>query len=242
MLLFIVLSNLLCLLPTFAFADATTPEDPVNLAAHHAKRLSNPLRKLLHKRDAILSAGGINARDALALNSTSDHVAETIAFENSIDIPGEGHAVYFVVCQTARMIEIALELTLILLVKVKGEVDRYYSATVEFWYDYRWDRQIGVYHGYLIQGVDMKIADSANIMQGEARLYTVKSGEWILLVFEAYGSVHLPSAPIQKFAPFAKAIKRWKFGNLMTIQDVPSTSGIQTVSNVTIMDTSVSAE
>ena len=136
----------------------------------------------------------------------------------------------------------ALEITLILLIKVKGEVDRDYSATIEFWYDYRYDRRIGVYHGNLYSGVDMKIADSSNIMQGEARLYVAKSGEWMILVFEAYGSVHLPSTPTKEILPFAKAIKRWEAGNLRTMQDVPNTFGIQTLSNVTVMDTSVSAE
>ena len=133
-------------------------------------------------------------------------------------------------------------MTLILLVKVKGEVDGDYSATVEFWYDYRYDRRIGVYHGYLDPGVDMKIADSSKVIQGEARLYVVKSGEWIVLVFEAYGSVHLPSTPTKQIPPFAKAIKRWKSGDLSNMQDVPDTSGAQTLSNVTILSTSVSAE
>ena len=105
MLLFIVLSNLLCLLlPTFAVAHVTTSEDPVNLAAHHVKRFSNPFKNLLHKRDAVLSAGGINASSALALNSTDEDV-ENVAFEDTIDIPGEGHTVYFIVCQTAQMID-----------------------------------------------------------------------------------------------------------------------------------------
>ena len=110
MLLFIVLSNLLCLLvPAFAFAHVTTSEDPVNLAAHHVKRLSNPLKNLLHKRDAILSAGGTNASSALALNSTDGDGEENIAFENTIDIPGQGHKVYFIVCQTARMVDNGFE-------------------------------------------------------------------------------------------------------------------------------------
>ena len=106
MLLSNFLSNLLCLLlPAFAFPHGTTPEVPVNLAAHHLKRLSNPLSNLLHRKDAILSAGGTNAPNALALNSTSDKMEENIAFESTIDIPGEGHTVYFLVCQTARMID-----------------------------------------------------------------------------------------------------------------------------------------
>lgn len=135
-----------------------------------------------------------------------------------------------------------LEIALIFLVKIKGEVDGDYSATVEFWYDYRYDRRIGVYHGYLLPGVDMKISDTSDIMKGEAKLYVVQSGEWIVLFFEAYGSVHLPSASTKQFAPYAKAIKRWKVGYLKTMQDVPNTSGIQTLSNATVTDTSVSAE
>ena len=100
--LFILLSNLLCLLlPVFTFAHVTTPEDPVNLAAHHVKRLSNPLGNLLHKRDAILFAGGTNASSTLALNSTNGKIEETIAFEERINIPGQGQVVYFLVCQTA---------------------------------------------------------------------------------------------------------------------------------------------
>ena len=103
--LFIFLSNLLCLLlPALAFAHVTTPEDPVNVAAHHVKRLSNPLRNLLHKRDAILVAGGANASNRLTLNSTNGITEDSIAFEDTIDIPGQGQVVYFLVCQTARMI------------------------------------------------------------------------------------------------------------------------------------------
>ena len=136
-----------------------------------------------------------------------------------------------------------LEMPLIFLVMIKGEVDSDYSATVEFWYDYRhYDRTIGVYHGYLLPGVDMKITDSSNVMKGEAKLYVVQSGEWIVLMFEAYGSVHLPSSSTQTFSQYTKAIKRWKVGNLKTMQDVPNTSGIQTLSNATVTDTSVSAE
>ena len=136
----------------------------------------------------------------------------------------------------------ALEMTLILLVKVKGEVDNDYSTTVEFWYDYHYDRRIGVYHGFLNPGVDMKIADTSNIMQGEARLYVVQTGVWDVLAFEAYGSVHLPLASTKQFLPFAKAIKRWKAGYLGTMQDVPDTMGVQMLSNVTGTKTSISAE
>lgn len=99
MLLFVVLSNLVCLLlPVLTSAHVTSPEDPVNLAAHHVKRLSNPLKNLLHKRDAILFAGTSSASNVLALNSTNGELAETIPFEEEIDIPGLGRVVYFLVC------------------------------------------------------------------------------------------------------------------------------------------------
>lgn len=99
MLLFIVLSNLVCLLlPALSSAHVATTKHPVNLAAHHIQRLSTPLRDLLHKRDAILFAGTPNASNALALNSTNGELAETIPFEEEIDIPGLGRVVYFLVC------------------------------------------------------------------------------------------------------------------------------------------------
>lgn len=99
MLLFIVLSNLMCLLlPALTSAHVTTPKGSVNLAAHHVKLLSTPLKNLLHKRDAILFAGAPNASNALALNSTNGKVAETIPFEEQIDIPGLGRLIYFIVC------------------------------------------------------------------------------------------------------------------------------------------------
>ncbi len=98
MLLFVVLSNLVCLLlPVLASAHVTSPEDPVNLAAHHVKRLSKPLKEMLRKRDALLSAGNLDTAKVLALNSTNGEPAETITFEEEIDIPGLGR-VYFVVC------------------------------------------------------------------------------------------------------------------------------------------------
>ena len=98
MLLFIVLSNLVCLLlPALTSAHVTTPEDPVNLAAHHVKRLSTPLKNLLHKRDDILFASSSNSSNALALNSTNRDVAEMTTFEEEIYIPGLGRLVYFLV-------------------------------------------------------------------------------------------------------------------------------------------------
>ena len=99
MLLPIVLSSLICLLlPAITFARVTNREDSVNLAAHHVKLLSTPLKNLLHKRDAILFAGTPNVPGGLALNSTNGQIAETIPFEDEIDIPGPGRTVYFVVC------------------------------------------------------------------------------------------------------------------------------------------------
>ena len=101
MLLLLFLSNLVCLLlPALISARATNPEDPVNLAAHHVKRLSTPLKlkSLLHKRDAILYAGIPNTPNGRALNLTDGQVAETIPFEEEIDIPGLGRLIYFLVC------------------------------------------------------------------------------------------------------------------------------------------------
>ncbi len=99
MLLFVVLSKLVCLLlPVLASAHVTSPEDPVNLAAHHVKRLSKPLKDLLRKRDALLFAGNLDTARVLALNSTNGESAQTITFEEEIDIPGLGRLVYFVVC------------------------------------------------------------------------------------------------------------------------------------------------
>ena len=103
MLLFIALSNLVCLLLPALIAARVTPwEDPVNLGAHHVKRLSTPLKNLLHKRDAVLFASTPNAPDSLALNSTSVEFLETIPFEEEIDIPGLGRVLYFNVCWVFR--------------------------------------------------------------------------------------------------------------------------------------------
>ena len=99
MLLFIVLSNLMCLLlPAFTSAQVTAPKDSVNPAAHHVKRLSTPSRNFLHKRDVILFASVANASSTLALNSTSGNVEVTIPFEEQIEIPGLTSLIYFFVC------------------------------------------------------------------------------------------------------------------------------------------------
>ncbi|KAF6219696.1 hypothetical protein HO133_004165 [Letharia lupina] len=222
MLLFMVLSNLMCLLlPALTSAHVTTSEDPVNLAAHHVKRLSTPLKNLLHKKDAILFASTPTASNILALNSTNGEVAETIPFEEEIDIPGLGHLVYFL---------------------VKGEIDDDYSVTVEFWVHYLVDKRIGVFHGDLIKGIDMKIPNSIQIINGEARLYVVQSGGYDVLIFEAYGSTHIPGGPNKVFPVFKKEIKRWEVGNLKSIQDVPNISGVQTPSIDAGADTSFSVE
>lgn len=103
MLLFIALSNLVCLLLPALIAARVTPwEDPVNLAAHHVKRLSTPLKNLLHKRDAVLVANTPNAPASFALNSTNGDNQGTILFEKEIDIPGLGHLIYFNVCWVFR--------------------------------------------------------------------------------------------------------------------------------------------
>ncbi|CAF9932827.1 MAG: hypothetical protein ALECFALPRED_005387 [Alectoria fallacina] len=222
MLLFTVLSNLIyLLLPALASAHVTTPGESANIAAHHVKRLSTPLKNLLHKKDAILFAGTPNASNVLALNSTNGQLAETIPFEEEIDIPGLGRLVYF---------------------RVKGEIDDDYSVTVEFWVHFLFDRRIGVFHGDLNQGIDMKIPDSIKIINGEARLYVVASGEYDVLIFEAYGMVHIPYGPSKTFPHIKKEIKRWKVGNLQSIEDIPNNSGVQTLSSDVGVDTSFSVE
>ena len=88
----------------------------------------------------------------------------------------------------------------------------------------------------------MKIPDSIKIISGEARLYAVVSAQYDVLIFEAYGSVHIPYGPNKVFPPFQKEIKRWKAGDLESIQDVPDNSGVQTLSNGAGVDTPVSVE
>ena len=88
----------------------------------------------------------------------------------------------------------------------------------------------------------MKIPGSIKIISGEARLYAVASAEYDVLVFEAYGSVHLPYGPDKIFPPFKREIKRWMVGDLESIQDVPNNSGVQTLSNDAGVDTSFSVE
>ena len=88
----------------------------------------------------------------------------------------------------------------------------------------------------------MKIPNSVKVINGEARLYVVASGEYDILVFEAYGSVHIPYGPSKTFPRFKKEIKRWKVGNLKSIQDMPNTSGVQTLSSDAGVDTSFSVE
>lgn len=86
----------------------------------------------------------------------------------------------------------------------------------------------------------MQIPASIKIVEGEARLYVVESGAFDILVFESYGSVHIPSGPSKVFPHFVKPIKRWKAGVLNSIQDVPKNSGVQTLSNDAGVDPSLS--
>lgn len=99
MLLFIALSNLVCLLlPALISARATSPKNPANLAAQPIKRLPTPPRNLLHKRDSTSLAGTANILHGLALNSTNNGAGNEIDFEAEIDIPGVARVIYFLVC------------------------------------------------------------------------------------------------------------------------------------------------
>lgn len=117
-------------------------------------------------------------------------------------------------------------LALTLRVQVKGEIDEDYSVTVEFWFHYQSDQRIGVFHGDLVAGTDMKIPAGTKVMDGEARLYVVKSGNYEVLVFEAYGNVHLPQ--VSKSVPsFKKEIKRWRAGTLIASSDSGATNTVK---------------
>ena len=72
----------------------------------------------------------------------------------------------------------------------------------------------------------MKIPASIKVVDGEARLYVVASGQYQILVFEAYGSVNVPKGQGQLFSPFKRQIKRWRMGDLNSIQDVPDASDL----------------
>lgn len=106
------------------------------------------------------------------------------------------------------------ELALILRVQVKGEIDQHYTVTVEFWVHYQIDQVIGVYHGDLIGGTDMHIPASIKVLDGEARLYVVRSGKYDVLVFEAFGNVNTRQVS-KSVPPFKQEIKRWRAGTLM---------------------------
>ena len=129
-----------------------------------------------------------------------------------------------------------------LTVQVKGVIDDDYEITVEFWVHFIFNRRIGVFYGDLNKGIDMKIPDSIKVVNGEARLYVVASGEYDILVFEAYGSVQIPYGPSKVFPDFKKEIKRWKVGSLESIQDIPNNSGVQTLSTDAGVDTSFLVE
>ena len=98
MLLSIALSNLVyLLLPAVISARVITPEDSADLAAYDIKRLATPLKNLLPQEKAISLAGTTSGPNGIALNSTNQ-VADTLEFEEAIDIPGLGGSTYFVVC------------------------------------------------------------------------------------------------------------------------------------------------
>ena len=143
---------------------------------------------------------------------------------------------------TSKLSKAGDRAALILLVQVKGEIDEDLAVTVEFWFHYNVDRRIGVYHGDLVYGTELTIPKKEKIIDGEARLYVVTSGAYEVLEFEAYGSVHFPSTQSKKFPSFTKEIKRWKVGQLNSIEDVPNNSGVQTPSSNAGVDTSFSDE
>lgn len=211
MLLFIVLSNLICLLlPALTSARVATPEIPTGLAARQLRRLLTPSKNLLHnKRDTILLAGTPEKPGGLRLNSTNGKIAETTPFESEIDIPLLYPDTDF---------------------RVRGEIDDGWLVTVEFYADINsspaiLDRRLGVYKGDLTQGVDMKISSETQVITGEAELMLVQSGQYDVLVFQAAsGVIRIPGGQVKNFRAFKKDIKRWKHGNLNSIEDVPSNS------------------
>ena len=72
---------------------------------------------------------------------------------------------------------------------------------------------------------------------GETALYAGSSGGYIILVFEARsGSIHVPKGPSTNFPPFSKAIKKWWIGP-GRMEDVPNSSGEQTLSSDAGVDT-----
>lgn len=76
------------------------------------------------------------------------------------------------------------------------------------------------------------------VVKGESALYVGRSGDYVILVFEANsGSIHLPQGPSTTFPPFSKAIKRWRVGIQGSLEDVPNSSGVQTLSSNAGVDT-----
>lgn len=103
---------------------------------------------------------------------------------------------------------------------------------------YQYDRTIGVFYGNLASGVDIKIPPSTGVVVGEARLYVVMSEGYEILALESYGNVNIPGAATQPFPDFVKAIKRWRVGDLTSIEDVPNNSGVPAMSNGASVNTS----
>ena len=80
-----------------------------------------------------------------------------------------------------------------------------------------------MFQGDLRQGVDMRIPDSMKVVNGEARLYVASGRGYEVLVFEMYGSVQQPGGPSKVFPHILMEIKRWKAGNIASIQGVSQT-------------------
>ena len=76
------------------------------------------------------------------------------------------------------------------------------------------------------------------VVKGESALYMAASAGYAVLVFEAQsGSIHVPQGPSTSFPAFSKAIKRWKVGPGGGLEDVPNSSGVQTLSSNADVDT-----
>ena len=84
----------------------------------------------------------------------------------------------------------------------------------------------------------MTPSPSNSVVKGESALYVGSTGDYVVLVFEASsGSIHLPNGPSTTFPPFSKAIKRWIVGVRGSLEDVPNSSGVQTLSSNAGMNT-----
>lgn len=126
-----------------------------------------------------------------------------------------------------------------------GELDSDLQVTVEFWVHYDLDRRIGVYHGDLANGCDMKIPATIHIITGEAVLYAQvdpDDADYDALVFEAYGAVSIKGSTV-KFPDFKRTIDRWYVGDVKSIKSVTGGAGVQALAlNTKGVDTAFSEE